>query len=66
MIVLRWIMKKEFGKVECILLAQGRGPQWAIVNMVITLKFHKMRKTHGPDKQPLASLEELYPKEVSD
>jgi hypothetical protein len=34
-----------------ILLAQGRGPQYAIANTVITLKFHKIRKTHGLDEQ---------------
>jgi len=34
--------------------------------MVITLKFHKVRKIHGPDEHPLASLEELYPNELSD
>lgn len=36
------------------------------MNMVITLKFHKMSKTHGLDEQLLASLEELYPSELSD
>jgi hypothetical protein len=54
------------GRWGCILLAQGRGPQQATANMVITLKFHKMRKTHGLDEQQLAPLEELYPTELSD